>query len=204
MTVPQVRRRFTPAEDYRLERDASYKSDYYDGGIFDMSGGTSDHHSHITTNILGALWHRLRGKSCRVYESNMRLKVEANGLRTYPDASVYCEALQYDPEDPEKTTAMNPTVVVEVLSPSTEGYDRGLKAQSYRQVKTLRASLLVAQDRPHVEIYQRQADGTWLLHEADGLRASVKIDAINVELPLAEIYDGMQFPATSSSAQKPT
>lgn len=91
-----------------------------------------------------------------------------------------------------------------MLSPSTEAYDRGLKSQSYRQVETLRAYLLVAHDRPHAEICQRQPDGTWLMQEADGVKTTLKIDAINVELPLAEIYDGVQFPTTSNSEQKPT
>src|SRR4051812_3986251 len=117
MTLPLTRRRFTPTEYYALEHEATYKSDYYDGEIFDMSGGTSDH-SLITTNVLGAVWQQLKGKPCKAYESNMRLKIAATGMRTYPDVSVYCATLEYDPEDPRKTTAMNPTVVIEVLSPT--------------------------------------------------------------------------------------
>src|SRR4051794_34718148 len=112
MTVPQVRTRFTPAEYYKLERDAVYKSDYYDGEIFDRSGGTSDH-SLISNNITGELRQRLKGKPCVVYESNLRLKFEANGLRTYPDASVCCQPVEYDREDADKTTALNPTVLFE-------------------------------------------------------------------------------------------
>src|SRR5215218_6039218 len=147
MTLPLTRRRFTPAEYYALEHEAAYKSDYYDGEIFDMSGGTSDH-SLITSNALIAIGQQLKGKTCRAYESNMRLKVAATGMRTYPDVSVYCAPLEYDPEDPRKTTAMNPTVVIEVLSRTTESYDRGLKAAGYRQIESLKAHVLVAQDRP--------------------------------------------------------
>src|SRR5689334_15165795 len=151
MALPQAKERYTPAEYYALERDAAYKSDYYDGEIFDMSGGTSTH-SLITANIVGELYKRLKGTPCRVYESNMRLKVGTSGLRTYPDVNVYCQEMRYDPEDPALTTAINPTMVVEVSSPSTQAYDRVFKAQHYRTVESLRAYAFVAQDRPHVEL----------------------------------------------------
>src|SRR3954468_9393189 len=107
MALPQARKRYTPAEYYALEDEADYKSDYYDGEIFDMSGGTSDH-SLISLNIAGELRQRLKGKPCAASESKLRVKVEATGLRTYPDASVYCEPIRYDPEDPRRTTALNP------------------------------------------------------------------------------------------------
>ncbi len=193
MALPLTRKRFTPAEYYALEHDAVYKSDYYDGEIFDMSGGTSDH-SLITTNLLGVVWQQLKGKPCKAYESNMRLMIAATGLRTYPDLSVYCAPLEYDPEDPRKTTAMNPTVVFEVLSPSTEMYDRSVKADSYRQVDTLKAHVLVSQVRPYVEIHERQPNGVWVTREVSGLDAVARLEAIGVELPLLEIYDGVEFP----------
>src|SRR3954466_9422973 len=107
MAVPRLNLRFTPAEYYALEYEAAYKSDYYEGEIFDMSGGTANH-SLITTNIVGELRQLLKGSPCRAYESNLRLKVEASSLRTYPDATVYCEEIRFDPEDPNRTTALNP------------------------------------------------------------------------------------------------
>ncbi len=195
MALPLTRKRFTPAEYYALEHDAVYKSDYYDGEIFDMSGGTSAH-SLITMNVGGELRERLKGKSCKAYESNMRLMTPATGLRTYPDVSVYCAPLEYDPEDPRNTTAMNPTVVIEVSSPSTESYDRGVKADSYLQLDSLKTYVLVAQDRPHLEIRDRQPDGVWAIREVGGLNAVARLDAIGVELPLAEVYDGVEFPAS--------
>src|SRR4028119_1434312 len=108
-------------------------------------------------NVGGSLWSRLRDKPCTAYESNMRVKIEATGLRTYPDASVYCEPLRYDPEDPKRTTALNPTIVIEVLSPSTEGYDRGLKAKSYRLVPTLKAYALAGPAPPPAAGHARPA-----------------------------------------------
>jgi Uma2 family endonuclease len=200
MAVPLTRKRFTPAEYYSLEHDAVYKSDYYEGEIFDMSGGTSDH-SLITTNLLGIVWQGLRGKPCKAYESNMRLLTPATGLRTYPDVSVYCAPLEYDPEDPRKTTATNPTVVIEVSSPTTERYDRGVKAESYRQLKTLRTYVLVAQDRAHVEVHDRGPDEAWSIRNVTGLGATARLDVIGVDLPLAVIYDGVELPATLPPAQ---
>lgn len=197
MALPQAKKRYTPSEYYALERAAAYKSDYYDGEIFDMSGGTSTH-SQISANLLIAIGIRLRGKPCTPYESNMRLKIDATGLRTYPDASVYCAQLQYDPEDPENTTAMNPTVVFEVLSPSTESYDRRFKAQHYRKVESLRAYAFVAQDQAYVEVYERQSDGSWSFRDASGVEGVARLDAIGVELPLAELYDRVQLPARVS------
>jgi Uma2 family endonuclease len=124
----------------------------------------------------------------------MRLKVSSSGLRTYPDVNVYCEEMRYDPEDPELTTAINPTMVVEVSSPSTQAYDRAFKAQHYRTVESLRAYAFVAQDRPHVELYQREPSKKWSLTEASGLESTIRIDAIGVELRLAEIYASVKFP----------
>jgi Uma2 family endonuclease len=183
MTLPQVKRRYTPAEYYALEAKAEYKSDFYEGEIFDMSGGTANH-SLISNNISGELRQRLKGKPCKAYESNLRLKVEASSLRTYPDATVYCEQIRFDPEDPNRTTALNPTVLFEVLSPTTEAYDRGLKATNYRLVKSLKAYGFVAKSRAHVE---------WAIKDIDGMSAAVPLDAIGIELPLTEIYDGVDF-----------
>lgn len=194
MAVPQAKRRYTPAEYYALEHEATYKSDYYDGEIFNMSGGTA-RHSLITMNIGAALWQRLRGKPCTPYDSNMRLRVEATGLRTYPDVTVYCDELKFDSEDPNTTTALNPTVLFEVLSRTTEGYDRGLKAGNYRQVATLQAYAFVAQDRAHVEMHIRRANSEWIIRDVEGLEATVRLEAIGVDLPLAEIYDRVDFSA---------
>jgi Uma2 family endonuclease len=201
MTVAQPVKRYTPQEYYALERAAEYKSEYYKGEIFAMSGGTA-RHSLISANIAGEARQRLKGKPCKAYESNLRLKVVATGLRTYPDVSVYSGTLQFDDEDPGAETATNPTVLFEVLSKTTEGYDRGRKADRYRQVETLRAYVLVSQAQPQVEIYQRQPDGNWLLHVEKGLQAVLAIPAIGIELPLLEIYDGVDFATTTAADEQ--
>jgi Uma2 family endonuclease len=192
MGLPQPVKRYTPFEYYAMERVAEYKSDYYQGEIFAMAGGTT-RHSRICSNVIAGLHQFLRGKPCSEYESNQRLKVMATGLRCYPDVSVYCGPLVYDLEDIEKETATNPTVLFEVLSPSTESYDRGTKARSYRQIPSLQAYVLIAQDRPHVEVFTRQGEQTWLLSEETNLSNSVDFPSIGVALPLAEIYDRVDF-----------
>ena len=193
MGVPPPQKRYTPQEYYALEHDAAYKSEYYDGEIFAMAGGTGPH-SRIITNILGELHSRLKGTPCAVYESNLRVMVRATGLRTYPDAGVFCGPIEYDQEDPENTTAHNPTVLIEVLSPTTELYDRGSKADHYRRIESLKTHVLVAQVTPHIEVYHRQSGATWTFCEEKGLKGALVIPAINVELPLAEIYAGVEFP----------
>jgi Uma2 family endonuclease len=193
MGLPQQQKRYTPAEYYAHERQATHKSDYYDGEIFAMAGGT-DEHSAIIGNIIVAVGFRLRGSDCAIRESNLRLKVQATGLRTYPDAAVHCGAAQFDEEDSEHQTRLNPTVIFEVLSKSTEALDRGFKFEHYRQITSLKSYVLVSQWTAHVEVFERQGDGSWLLRDARGLEASAVIPGIAIELPLAEVYDRVQFP----------
>ena len=192
MGFAQPQKRYTPQEYYALERAATYKSEYHDGEIFAMAGGT-DEHSAIIGNIIIAVGLRLRGSDCVVRDSNLRMKVQATGLRTYPDAAVYCGPAEFDEEDEERQTRLNPTVVFEVLSRTTEGYDRGTKFENYQLIPTLKAYVLVSQWHPRVDIYERQPSGAWLLSDANGLHSKIAIPAIKIDLPLAEIYDRVTF-----------
>ena len=192
MGIVKPNRRFTPAEYYRLEQEATSKSDFYDGEIFAMAGG-SEAHSLICVNLIGELRNALKGKPCAVYDPNMRLLVKPTGLRTYPDASVYCRPRELDAEDPSGQTLTNPTALFEVLSSSTESYDRGLKASHYRRIDSLQALVLVSQDAPRVEAYFRQADGMWGLRELEGLDQVLQLTDIDVRLPLAELFDRIDF-----------
>ena len=200
----------TPAEYYEMERTATEKHDYYQGEIFAMSGGTSNH-SRIKTDMLVEIGLQLKGKQCQPYDSDQRLKILATGLRTYPDTSIYCDELEYDEEDEQKETATNPTVLIEVLSDSTEAYDRGLKAENYRQTETLQAYLLVSQNAPHVEMFERTDGDDWRFTEVRGIDAEMTINSIEVTLKLAEIYRRVKFkdqaeptPASSSDSAAPT
>ncbi len=202
MGLPQATKRYTPEEYYVLERAADYRSDYFDGEIFAMAGG-STRHSLIKVNLLRDVSNQLKGKRCGAYDSDQRLRVKSTSLRCYPDAAVYCGPLDYDSEDQNRETATNPTVVFEVLSASTEAYDRGLKAESYRTIETLKAYVLISQDRPHVELQERLADGTWRLSWAAGLDGVVKLPDIEVELSLAELYDRVDFTVASAVSATP-
>lgn len=165
MGIPKAVHRFSVEEYYDREEDEVYKSEFYDGEIFAMAGGTAEH-SLIAASLIGPLCSRLKSKACMPFDSNLRIRVPATGLVTYPDASVFCKKLVFDPQDKRQQTAINPTVVFEVLSKSTESYDRGKKAENYRQLDSLKAYVLVSQTSPHIELYERHGDGFWFLTEA--------------------------------------
>ena len=192
MGLAQPVHRFSVAEYYALEEAAEYRSEFFDGEIFAMAGGSA-RHSLVSANLLRELGNRLKGKPCTAYESNLRLKVEASGLRSYPDAAVYRGKLKFDSEDPRGETALNPTVLFEVLSPSTEAYDRGKKAENYRKIPSLMAYVLIAQDRAKVEVYERVGDGFWRLSEAGGLEGTIALECLEITLSLGEIYEGVEF-----------
>ncbi len=192
MAIVKSVRKHTVEEYYDLEEKEVYKSEFYDGEIFAMAGGSPEH-SLIAANLLGELRQRLKGKTCTPYDSNLRIKIPTTGLVTYPDASIFCKKLEFDPKDKRQQTAINPTIVFEVLSKSTESYDRGKKAENYRQLDSLNAYVLVSQTSPHIEIYERHGDGFWFLTEAKGLDQELAIKCLGLKLPLAEVYDRMKF-----------
>ena len=150
-------------------------------------------HSIISTNTIRDISNALVGKPCIVFDPNMRCAVKTTGLRTYPDVSVYCDKPLKDPEDPTGQTLTNPTVVIEILSPSTEAYDRGMKASHYRQIESLQAHVFVSQDQPRVEAFTRMPDGTWSFQEYAGLDKVLKLKSIEVDLRLSRIYDKIDF-----------
>jgi Uma2 family endonuclease len=197
MTQPAEKRRNTVDEYLRIERDSRDKHEFHDGEILAMSGGTPPH-SLITSNVVAELSQRLKGKRCRVYESNLRVCIPSESRYVYADASVICGAIEYDPADPKRETVINPRVIVEVLSPSTETYDRTSKFDSYRKLESLQEYVLVWQLAPRVEVFTRQPDGGWLFHPFEGIEATANVESIQVLLPLAEIYAGVEFPAAQA------
>src|SRR5262249_47347222 len=143
-----------------FERKAAFKSEFYRGELFAMAGA-SEEHCLIKDNLAGETRQQLKGSSCRVVTSDLRVKVDATGLYTYPDVVIYCDQPQF--EDETFDTLRNPRVIVEVLSQSTEAYDRGEKFTQYRQIASLQEYILVAQNRPLVERHVRRPDGSWLM-----------------------------------------
>jgi Uma2 family endonuclease len=187
-TSPDLR---LTAEDYlRIERAAEWKSEYIDGEIFAMSGG-SPRHSQIAMNIGRELGNQLLEGPCIVYGSDLRVATDPQQHYTYPDVIVACDPPQY--VDTQLDTLTNPTLIAEVLSESTEKYDRGAKFERYRSVPTLSEYLLVAQDRVHVELYTRQPDGAWVLHEWNDPAEEIDLVSLRCRLKIAGVYAKVTF-----------
>jgi Uma2 family endonuclease len=174
-------------EDYlAAERRAETKSEYLDGEIFAMSGA-SRRHNLIVVNAAASVHSQLKGRPCETYAGDMRVRIPVTGLYTYPDIAVVCGEPRF--EDGEMDTLLNPTLVIEVLSPSTEGYDRGKKFAHYRTLESFREYVLVAQEEVRLELFTRQGDGHWLLSEASRLDETLPLASIGCELRLADVYD---------------
>jgi Uma2 family endonuclease len=180
----------TPEEYLVPERKAGYKSEYFAGEIFAMSGA-SEQHNLIVANVVATLHTQFRNRPCKVYASDMRVKVSPTGLYTYPDVVALCSEPRFD--DDQKDTLLNPTVIIEVLSPSTEAYDRGDKFGHYRKLACLTEYVLISQEKIHIERYVRQPDNQWLLSETSGLHDTVQLPSINCTLVLDEVYEKVEI-----------
>ncbi len=181
------------AEQYLVqERQAAFKSEFFGGEVFAMAGG-SPNHSLIGANFLGVCWAALGGKPCKVFNSELRVRVNPSGLYTYPDASIVCGELQFD--DQREDTLTNPTVLVEVLSESTEKYDRGVKSGHYRKIASLKEIVLISQYEPAVEVFTRQESGGWLLNESRELSEEIRLESVGISIALSELYRGVTFRA---------
>jgi Uma2 family endonuclease len=183
VSVP-VRLHHYSFRDYlAVEEDSGVKHEFLDGEIYAMAGG-SVLHAALSAALTSSLHAQLRGR-CRVYSSDLRIRVPATGLASYPDVTVICGPVQTDPDSAE--TAVNPTVVVEVLSPSTIDYDLGEKFEHYRQIPSLRAVIYVSQDRCQIEVRERQADGSWA-SAAAGPGAAARIATIDCTMDVTRLY----------------
>jgi Uma2 family endonuclease len=182
----QVKTYVTPEEYLAIERAAEYKNEYVDGEIFAMTGA-SRKHNLICLNVSAELREQLKGKPCEVYPGKMRVKAPAARSYVYPDVVVVCGEPQF--EDDYLDTLLNPTVVVEVLSKSTESYNRLAKSAYYRTIASLTEYLLVAQDEYRVEQYVKQADQRWLLADVVSLENEIELRSLDCSLPLRAIYE---------------
>ncbi len=176
---------YTPEEYLERQRQAEGK-----GEIF-ARAGASPRRNPITSNIVGELRAKLKGKPCAVVAADFLVKTSKTGLHTYPDVIVVCGKPALD--EKEKCLRLNPTVIVEALSNSTRDYDRGGKFEAYREIESFTEYLLVAQERFHVEHFARQSDGSWLMRKTDNLEGSIKLCALDSELSLPEIYYHFDF-----------
>src|SRR5580658_4694040 len=175
----------TPEEYLELERAAEFRHEYYNGRMYLMPGG-SHRHAFIIANLAGELHFALKKGPCTVAISDLRIRVAESGLYTYPDISVICGPPKL--VDGQIDTVLNPVLIIEVLSPSTELLDRGFRTEQYKTIATLQEYALVSQSEARVQVYRRQDRGHWLLSEFAGLEATVRFDSLDARVPLADIY----------------
>jgi Uma2 family endonuclease len=184
MATPAVLHRYSFADYLALEEASNTKHEFLNGEIYGMAGGTPEY-AALSVAVSSALLSQVRGGPCRVYSSDLRVRVLATGLATYPDVTVVCGDLERDPDSP--TTVVNPRVVVEVLSDGTEAYDRGEKLEHYRRIPSMAAVVLVSHRAPAIEVWERTPDGSWHRREF-GAGQSAEIEALPVVLVVDEIY----------------
>ena len=178
-------------EYFALEEKADSKSEFYNGEIFAMSGGTLNH-ALIATNFNGELRNSLAGKNCLVIGSDLLIRIEKADSNVYPDGMVICEEPEYF-ED-RKDIVKNPLVVIEVLSDSTAAWDRGGKFRKYQQLTSLKEYIIVEQETPQVDVFRINPDGFWVLEGYEGTEAVVQIKSLAVNIPLKGIYQNVSFP----------
>lgn len=185
------KRSLTPEEYLARERQAEFRSEFYRGEMFAMAGASWEH-TLIKDNLARLTGNVLEDSACVVLTSDIRVRVDATGLYTYPDLVVVCGKPEF--EDSELDTLLNPTMLVEVLSDSTEKYDRGAKSAHYRRIPSLREYVLIAQDRPRIERFVRQEVGGWMLTEFNGFEGTFSYGSISAAIRISDIYRGVEFP----------
>lgn len=200
---------YTPEQYLALEREAEYKSEYINGQIYPMHGqtyamsGASEEHNLIVVNVLREVSMQFKGRPCKAYVNDMRVKVSPTGMYTYPDIVAVCDKPHF--EDERVDTLLNPAVIIEVLSPSTEAYDRGDKFAHYRRLDSLADYVLVSQSMARVEHYVRHSEGSgqWVLTEISGLEGVLRLASIQCEVALVDIYDKVSLQEGGSGALNP-
>lgn len=196
----QPRPYLTEIEYLERERVSMIKHEYYAGEIFAMSGA-SEAHNLIASNVNASIYAQIRGQGCRIYPSDMRIRIAKTGLYTYPDMTIVCGMPEFT-DMTKRDTLLNPTLILEILSPSTERYDRGVKFQNYRTIGTLKEYILIAQNKHHIERYTRYEGNTWILTEAIGIDSAIILESIQCVLSLADAYELVDLPPESPSEDR--
>ena len=194
-TLPKA---FISPEKYlELDRAAEYKSEYYDGEMFAMAGAPEGH-TLVAANVLASLHAQLRARPCRAYGSDMRVQIRPHGRYAYPDVTVVCGQPEFT--DGRRDVLINPTVIVEVLSPSTANFDRGFKFDAYTAIASMREYVLIEPSRVSLDVFTRQPNGRWLLAKALRLEDTIDLESIGCQLALSDVYEKVDFPAAEASA----
>jgi Uma2 family endonuclease len=197
----QPQPRLTPEQYLEIERAAQFRSEYYNGRMYAMSGA-SYRHVMIISSLSRRLQNALEAGRCSVGTNDLRVRVSPAGLYTYPDLVVICGEPKF--ADNRADTVLNPTLIVEVLSPSTEAYDRGFKFAQYRTLESLQEYGLVSQSEPRVEIFRRQPSGDWLLSESAGMEAICRFDSAGCTIAVKDIYDKVTFGGEDTEPARPS
>jgi Uma2 family endonuclease len=186
MSAPPQSAFLTPADYLRIERQAFERSEFIDGEMYAMAGAREKHVT-VVTNLVVELGTQLKKRPCYVFSNDMRVKVNVKGDYTYPDVVIVCGEPQF--EDEQEDSLLNPTVIIEVLSPSTEQYDRGEKFRRYRTLASLQEYLLISPNHCHVEHYRRVETYQWVLTETTKIQTTLKLPSVNCVLNLEEVYE---------------
>ena len=194
-SLPQYQKKMTESEYLKFEENSDIKHEYIDGEIFAMTGA-SRYHNTICVNVITSLRNQSKGSPCKIYPSDMRVKIESLSEYTYPDISLVCG----DPQFAEGVfdSLINPILLIEVLSPSTEAYDRGKKFQIYRHMASLKEYILIAQDSPHIERYYINKAGNWELSDIIGLDNTLNLISVPYQFVMRDIYDLVIFKTDES------
>ncbi len=184
----------TVAEFFDFEDASVEKHEFFQGRVFAMAGGTL-RHSQIKVNLIRELSQFLRGKPCKPFDADLRIRIVKNGLITYPDASIVCGKPEIDKQD--RHAINNPAVIFEVVSPNTEHYDRGSKFAFYKELPSLREYVIITQDEPGVEVYRRNEKGEWVHSAFIGLKAAAVLKTASLKLPLSALYEDVEFETQS-------
>ena len=192
----ETKPKYTLQEYLELDAKSAERLEYWQGEIFSMSGA-SEEHAEIEGNLMAFLKPKMRAVGCRIFPADMRIKVPSMPPYRYGDLSALCDKAQFE-EIGGVDALLNPALIIEVLSSSTEAYDRGDKFTHYKSIPSFCEYLLVAQHRPHISQFVRQNDGSWLQREYNDLQDVVKLSTSDCELPLSEVYQNVSFESTGN------
>ena len=195
MTALLKKKHISPEQYLAMERESLEKHEYFGGEIFQMAGASEEHNT-IAMNTASDLHQQLKKRACKVYQSDMRLFIPKTGLYIYPDITVVCGKPEFLPDE-TLDTLTNPILIVEILSSSTEGYDKGAKFDNYRSLESLREYMLISQDVKKIIRYTKQADGSWVLMDFIGDKTEITLISIDCKLTADDIYDKVDFEETS-------
>jgi len=199
-TAATLPRLLTPEEYLEIEERAEYKSEYWRGYVYAMSGASFPH-VQLSSSVIAELSGQLRPRNCQALTSDIKIWVPEENAFFYPDASALCGKPRF--RGKRNDTIENPVVIVEILSDSTERYDRGRKFRAYRTIPELRHYVLIAQDEPQVEVYTRQQGEEWVLHAFRGLESVARLPLLDASLPLAALYRDVEFPPAAAQPSSP-